>query len=276
MLFFTLLLCPSVSVYADMGPKPSLDIEFRGIEEKLFYVTLTTGAAEDAIEARKQSENEPENAAWNAFVEYSGTDGFYFTGDYKEGSSSDDSKFYFNIYRNIPEEFKILIYYPESDRLVVSSEVCQRHNFYSRYIIQMDGQDIQSVKSDQNAFMEILKFFARMVATIVIELLIVLPFVFRNQQKILVIVITNVVTQLLLNIVMTFCYAIVGGWALIFFYPALELGVVLIEGTVYSILLHRFDTKKRKIGISILLAWLYAIIANVLSFLVGYVMYALS
>jgi hypothetical protein len=102
-------------------------------------------------------------------------------------------------------------------------------------------------------------------ATIAIELCIALLFGFRTKKQILVIGLTNIVTQTILNILLNVFNYHQGAFGFIFNYVWMELVVFVIEGVVYAKLLRRYETRaERKIH-----PWLYAFAANILSFAVG-------
>ena len=118
-LFVCLLIAPTTA-YADIGPKPSVNIEFEGIDSK-YYVTLlsetkSTGPY-SAVDAHLDFDNEnykPGDAdydIWVKFKDYDDADGYYFLQYFKECTESDLFKWTYYP----PHKFKVLIYFPQED-----------------------------------------------------------------------------------------------------------------------------------------------------------------
>ena len=75
-----------ITARADMGPKPSVRIEFTGIEGETYYGTLlskhkSTGPASAWNGSPEYAHYKPGDEGyeiWHKFVEYQDTDGYYF------------------------------------------------------------------------------------------------------------------------------------------------------------------------------------------------------
>jgi hypothetical protein len=115
---------------------------------------------------------------------------------------------------------------------------------------------------------EIISLVARIIATILIEVAIAYVFLYKNAKQVKFIIIVNMVTQVILNVALNivnyrsgylmFCFAFVG----------YEIVVFMIESLIYQKILPRWDSKKR---------WgympaAYALVANVASCLIGFVL----
>ena len=209
-------------------------------------------------------------AVWEKFNTYTDTDGFYFLGCFSDCSKTDVFKWTYYP----PGIFKILIYFPEYDHFVVSGETYERYAFDSYYTVDAAGLDIRSVTviSDIAAVIrtydftwEILSLLCRIIVTIAVELGIAWLFGFRTKKQILVIAITNVATQTVLNILLNIINYNRGGFAFVFNYVWMELVVLVIEGLIFARLLSRYvkdPTQKTR-------PWLYAATANAASFAAG-------
>jgi len=131
---FFILLCFAIiqiivptTAYADIGPKPSVVIDFKGLEDENYYVTLlsditSTGPhsvlGEHPNNQRYQKDDE-EYDIWQKFVSFKDKDGFYFLQYFSNCSVT--SQFTWGYYP--PSKFKILLYFPKQDIFAISEEV---------------------------------------------------------------------------------------------------------------------------------------------------------
>lgn len=257
-----------VGISGDTGPKPSVRIQFKNMGDELCYGTLlskeeSTGPARAWDGSEEDINlNFVDRDIWEAFVNYEDSDGYYFLQwAWKVNDTKELSWTYYP-----PNEFKVLLYYPESNTFVVS-DVCKRYAFDTYYTVDMDGQKMTSVEYDKslsgdsrlNVFKsydlknEIVGLIGRMAITVVIEMVIGLLFGFRKKE-LLYILLINIITQILLNVllnVLPFDYL---------YYLLLEILVLVVEGVFYCLVF-----KKKK--------WyclLYALTANVSSFVIGF------
>lgn len=262
----------SVTVLADSGPKPSVVVNFKGLEQENYYATLlsdkdSTGPWSKSVRYETYYGDE---AIWEKFDIYSDVDGFYFLGCFLDCSDTDNFKWTYYP----PSTFKILIYFPEYDRFIVSAGTYERYAFDSYYTVDATKLDIQSViAADEEISVErtydftweILSLLCRLLATIAIELGIAWLFGFRMKKQIFVIGLTNVVTQTILNVLLNVINYNQGQFAFILNYMWMELVVFGIEGFIYWKLLGRYEERpERRIH-----PWLYALTANISSFTVG-------
>jgi hypothetical protein len=120
-----------VAAHADTGPKPSVVIEFEGLPSGDCYVTLlskseSTGPYSvydgDPDHAQYQ-EGDADYPVWEKFASYEDEDGYYFLQYFAR--LGDSSTFEWGYYP--PEDFKILLYFPDDDRFVVSGEAYERY-----------------------------------------------------------------------------------------------------------------------------------------------------
>lgn len=272
-----------INASADMGPKPSVNIIFENMGDDLCYATLlskdkSTGPASvwDGDETHI-SDNDLDRSIWKAFVEYEDEDGYYFL--QWAWQVNETKEFTWGYYP--PEKFKILLYYPKTDVFMVS-DVYERYAFDTYYTVDMKGRDILSVtyddalSSDSRIYLhrsyrystEFGALLARGLFTIILEIGVALFFGIRGKKSYLLLVGTNVFTQLLLNIALNAVCNSMGMDAYVVTYILLELLVFAIEAAVYAALLKKYNTKTQK-------TWLYityALIANLISFGAGVIL----
>ena len=267
--FLCMVMLFPIGVNADTGPKPSVRIKFENMGDELCYGTLL--AKEESTGPASAWDGKEENIylsfvdrdIWEAFVNYEDSDGYYFL--QWAWIVNDTKELAWTYYP--PNEFKVLLYYPETNTFMVS-DVRKRYAFDTYYTVDMDGIEIGSIKYDENLSSnqrldmhksyefknEVKALGCRMLITVVVEMLIGLLFKFRNKE-LLYILFINVITQIILNVLLN----IYTGFGYYFVYLSLELLVFVIEAIFYCLMF-----KKKK--------WhcvLYSVVANVSSFVIG-------
>lgn len=278
--FFITLMCvlliPSLA-YADTGPKPSVNIRFSGLDNMTYYVTLlsktdSTGPYSSYEKDRSRwKEGDDDYDFFKKFLSYKDLDGYYFLQFFKK--CSDNSSFKWGYYP--PSDFKILIYFPDMDTFAVSSGAYERYAFDSYYKVDFSKTAISaskvpinfSAEGDYNYSGEALAMLARIVITIVVELLIALLFKYRTKRYIVAIGITNVITQTILNLLLNLVnHNRPHIMMFVFYYVLIELVVFFIEAKVYSTLFSRWERDgEGAAGHPVF----YAFIANAASFAAG-------
>lgn len=279
-----------ITANADMGPKASVCILFENMGNELCYGTLlsqydSTGPAsvwDGNEEFARHNENENyshetfDYKTWKAFVEYEDIDGYYFL---QEGwKVSETKKIEWTYYP--PNTFKILLYYPETETFVVSS-IYEKYAFDTYYTVDMNGINIGSVNYNEelstnerieayrsyNYRVEIISLIARILITIAIEMVIALIFGFRKKNQLLLLIGVNTATQIFLNVLLNIINYHSGELAFVVFYVLLEIVVFIIEAMLYiRVLKKNSENPKQK-----WFYWLYALIANAVSFGAGIV-----
>ena len=271
---------------ADMGPKPSINITFNGVKRESFYATIlsksvSTGpysayAPDEGWDYKNLGtydsnyyydddyHNEEVESIWQTFVDYKDADGYYFLQLWwkVDGKSSNIRWGYYP-----PYSFKLLLYYPETDAFV-TSDIYERYAFDSYFTVNMNGVDtnqsgaLLTLNKSYDYLSEFVGLLCRIVITVAIEVLIALLFLINGRGAQFTIFITNVVTQLALNIALNLIYYFNGVLLYLLFYFLLELAVVIIEAVVYSLLL-------RKYGVPVWKSIVYALVANVVTAVAG-------
>lgn len=263
-------------VQADTGPKPSVVIDFQGLEGKYYYATLlsetkSTGPhfAVDAENGGEQTyqESYEDYEIYSKFLEYEDSDGFYFLQYFADCSKN--QQFVWGYYP--PERFKILLYFPEEDRFLTNEQILERYAFDSYYTVTAEEDGFITEKTDrtveklQHFGREALFLGIRVLITLAVELGIAWVFGIREQNQILIVTVTNIVTQLALNLSLYLLYSRMGNWALFLCYVPLELLVFFAEALAYL----RFLNRKSQTSVSAGRIWGYALTANACSFVLG-------
>lgn len=278
-LFLIVALLLPIHSFADIGPKPSVVIDFQGLEGETYFATLlsqkkSTGPhsvlREDNRNYSKYEKDSPDYDIFTKFVEYEDTDGFYFVQFMQNCSKT--QQLAWNYYP--PSTFKILLYFPDLDRFVLSSDIYEKYAFDSYFTAYLSDQKELHSPSTQ-AFLaahksydytnELVSLFVRIIFTIGIEVTIAFLFGFRSKRLLRFILAVNFFTQISLNVALNIINYKLGYFAFIFFYILLEIAVFLVEAVLYTHQLPKLNenpTPKWKPA-------LYALVANALSFALG-------
>lgn len=268
--FLAILTISPAAAQADMGPKPSVVIDFTGLEGRRYYATLlssqaTTGpfSAVDAADGAydRYPEGDAERDIFLKFAEYRDSDGFYFLQNF--GDCTQSQRFSWTYYP--PQEFKVLLYFPDTDSFLAGSQIYQRYAFdsYFRAGIQADGS--LHIAKSYNYMGEGLSLLARILLTLAIELGLALLFGLRQKRRFRFIVLVNVITQLGLNVALNIIDYSMGFLGFILFYFLLEFVVFLAEAILYAIYLKKLDEQP----LAAWKPWVYALVANAASFVLG-------
>lgn len=267
-----LCLAWAIPVLADTGPKPSVVIDFEGVEDETYYVTLLAkdkylGPYSFATEDDVPAGDEPENVAFRKFYEYEDANGYHFMQYMRECSGT--NQFEWGYYP--PYQFKILVYFPEEDRLLTDGRTYSRYAFDSYYTVKINGDEMSVEKTDTSQmrmenYVKIgIKFLIRLLVTLALEMGIAAAFRFREKMQLGCIAIVNILTQLVLNYVIYWILKPMGQWGYVFFYIPTEILIMVFETVVYCLTLNRIGKEKKSIGRIVG----YTILANVVSFVIG-------
>lgn len=270
----TVMLCLAwaIPVLADTGPKPSVVIDFEGVKDETYYVTLLAedeffGPYSFATEDDVPEGDEPEDRAFRKFYEYKDGDGYHFMQYMEECSGT--NQFEWGYYP--PDKFKILVYFPEEDRLLTDGGIYSRYAFDSYYTVKINGDEMSVEKTDtsqmrmENYVKMGIKFLIRLLVTLALELGIATAFGFREKKQLGCITIVNILTQLVLNYMIYWILSPMGSMAYVLFYVPIEILILIFETVVYCLTLNRIGKEKKSIGRIVG----YTILANVVSFVTG-------
>ncbi|RRD96398.1 hypothetical protein EII17_00075 [Clostridiales bacterium COT073_COT-073] len=262
-------------IYADVGPKPSLHIEVKGVEEEAYYVTAFSSKDSNgplqATESKQQYASSEyletqEGKAWLRFHEYSLIDDFYFLPHMEKCDSSDNL---FSWTYRPPKVFKIAIYLPKQDKLIVSG-VYERFFFHSKFTAQLYGDRLIVFTPGMQFIIEIFWFLLRVVLTIGVELLLAYyVFHYRQKWQIQSIIRVNLYTQVLLNLVLGMALLLSGLIDYFIAFGVMEVIVILIEATAYYFAFRKYNASQKEF----LMVFLYTVLANILSLVVGIVIH---
>lgn len=277
-IFMVLILMAALGIYAfaDFGPKPSVVVEFENAGDQEYYVTLV--AKEDRLGSpysRITAEDQPETddiAIWNRLVAYEDPDGMVFAGNVQKLTG--DGAYVWGYYP--PSEFRVLIYFPDTDSFVESSEILEQYAFDSYY--QMDFNDLPENWNDAvaaipvtrkyNLLWQITAFLLRLAVTVAVECLLAVLFGFKGKRQMLLVLAVNCATQLAMNLLILdesvglFVFYVLQ-------YALIEVGVILAEGLVYCLALPKLATPEQNRNIHPIA---FAFFGNVASFSLGFLL----
>lgn len=275
----TVLFSPAAR--ADLGPKPSVVVDFAGLDGETCYATLlssvrSTGpysAAADASQVPERYRNDDaDQKVFLKFAQYKDADGYFFLQIFQDCTRT--HRFSWTYYP--PQKFKILLYFPQTDRFAVSDASYERYAFDSYFTAKVSGQGglaaargaVVTAKKSYDTAKELIFLLIRTALTVVIELAVALPFGFREKRQLRFIVLVNVATQLALNLALNFVNNRFRHLSLWVSYALLELLVFAAEAALYTFYLKKHSRRPVpgwKPGI-------YALTANAASFAFGIVL----
>jgi hypothetical protein len=269
---------------ADMGPKPTADVEIIGIDEP-YYFDILFEVNENNVIVLSETQIEQE-------IEYG-----YYRDDYPDilnGYRDGDGFASYTLYRGIPhnitktEGFDHLYhlgYFAPPDRFKVVivtelgkmyvSEIINTTAFNATVVFDLTSVDFSSsdvINLNVGTITEtapfeigntIILIVTLIVLTLIIELLVLLAFGYREKKSYIKVGIVNIITQILLQALVLYGYVFVWNVFGAFMFLILgEIVVLIIEIIAYQIILKE-KSKWRAVG--------YAFLANFLSFVLGLV-----
>ncbi|MBO4866953.1 MAG: hypothetical protein J5582_10410 [Ruminococcus sp.] len=256
LIFITVTAMP---VYADMGPKPSIELTVKNAPDEDYYIDLLVPATFRTKEDILQDFNEQysgKDAELMRVILNNTEDGWIprHGGRFRKFTHSNSSHKYEVSYMDVPETFKVIIV-TESGKVIVSNEITRKA---FNAVTTFDAKT-GKLREKKTAILakQLERFLITFIVTLLIEGMIFRCFKFEGKEgyNFAVFFLTNLCTQLLLYVVISLLplhMLIYGG---IF---AAEIIITIIEGCVYSKLL----TPKGK-------GARYAIVANILSFVLS-------
>lgn len=259
-----------LTAYADMGPKPSVHVDFINAPDELFYGTLlslhdSTGPAsawDGTSEYYHWAYGEDGYETWKKFVEYKDTDGFWFLQEWWECSGQNPLRWTYYP----PSEFKILLYFPGSDTFCVSP-IYERYAFDSYFTADLADWESGTIAAEQSYDYteEVENLILRIILTIILELIIAWLFGLRQNRVLAFLASVNLVTQVGLNVALNVINYKSGQMAFTTSFIGLELIVLAVEVVLYTTFLYRISDnphiRTKSAG--------YAVVANVASFAAG-------
>ena len=262
-IIFILIFFRPMTVYADMGPKPSIYVTFENLGDKTVYTSFFALEGGPSPVSFGDWERVPDEIR-QIFLDYAASEDARFVEDIW---IVDENKPTMECGYMPPYEYKLVVYIPD-ENVMLESDFYTRDRFEEKYIVNITQTHeklvLEHVAYDWQS--DILPVMLRVILTIIIEILIASLFKIKGKKSISAIAITNVATQLFLNISILFIiYRIGGGLLLVFLYLMIEGIIFFVEAIVYSIALKR--TNDPPVGV--LKAISYAFVANLATFLIG-------
>ena len=273
LILMVLLLLPvlTVTVSADMGPKPGTSITVRPGGGEYAIVTLLAREESNGPHWTIGPDEEPPSRiardemlteAWCAFRDYRDPEGYHFWGEIYEGSVTWG---YFP-----PEEFKIAVYYPEYGILWVSEDSYERYAFDSDFRLNLPavgagaqtGEVDMVLKKTSNLGSELAGFLFRVVLTLAMELAVARVFGLTDEGQKKLILRVNLLTQVGLNLLLWGWYYFDGPLAAMVRLILAEIVVLVVESAIYLRKLRLEESRMKIVG--------YTILANLASVTLGF------
>lgn len=254
-----ILLIPQ-TVYADMGPKPSITIYVKNYKNRTYYLDLLTKNNNirytDFNDHGKYS-NDIKNMPFYKYNE----GGWMAThirkqllyghlkGEYNEKTGFIIHRYY---YHAIPKTFKIIVQEENGDLLV--SNVITPMQFNAKVLLDLQTGKVTKIPQISYGFYY---FLILIVLTVIIELLIAILFKFKSYKLIIK---ANILTQLILHFILVYTFDIMNYKTWYTEFLILEVLVILIEFLIYRIFSKNYSWKKLLI---------YTCTANIVTFILG-------
>lgn len=264
----------AIDIKADMGPKPTIEIEIIGVDQSYYFDVLVFES--DTIESLPQDEL-ADTIEYNYYQEdfpshilngYQDEDGFVSRTLYNGGAPGTSRKLddvddtYHVGYFVAPKIFKIVIIL--EDDTIITSEIIERKLFQSYMTYDLSDVNLNTNQQNVGIVTESLPYtyvsvslIIRVLITIGVELLILYAYGYKNKESYKIVGVTNLVTQTLLTIFMAIGFY---AWGAFFgLIGVLIVGELMVFIT--EILLYRFILKEKG-GIK---AMGYGFVANLIT-----------
>ena len=258
-----LALLPTAAL-ADMGPKPSVRIGIEGLDpDEPCWGTLLSEEASTGPSRAYDGENarvgEAGEDVWRAFVDYEDPDGYYFLQEL--WPCSEEGQLWWTYYP--PEEFKLLLYFPETGEFV-SSGKCSAYAFTSWFDARLsDGELALSKSYDYSG--AIVNFAVRCALTVALECAAAyFLFRLRTPGRLKAVAAVNVITQLALNLVVNIIAYFAGSFMIAFRFFLLECLVFAAEGALYDMFFRRAGEP-----VPVKRCWALSLVGNLMSYALG-------
>ena len=266
LLLSALLMLPlSLPAFADMGPKPSVELKLSVYNNQTYAVTLlgNTESTGPWSAPNEYQEWMGTRATWEAFKHYDAPEGYYFLGYFQEYFGNTEKTFTWGYFP--PQKFYVLLYNIDTGEFYRSEEPVERYAFDSEWQVLFDDEDgsLRVYRNQRDS--DVLSLFAaRILITLILELgwgILIFHLTGTARQNLIGKV--NLATQLVLNLVLHYGLFYLGPWAGFALYAGMEVLVFAVEAFVYCRWLPWPEGKKPH-------PVLYALTANLLSFGVGW------
>ncbi len=264
---FIVILLHSFNLFADVGPKPSVVINIEGLEDRAYYMTLLSHSPNNGpyfyVDPNEIDNWEGVDEILKKFLEYPVVEGYHFIGYYLENNS--DNIFVWSYYP--PDNYKVLLYFPDSDTFLISEESYFNYAFATHYIMSVDDFMITLTKT-YDSKKETFSLIGRIVLTLLVEIGVAYLFAIRKRSLLYLIVGVNIITQVTLNVSLNFTSLYFGKVLSFTLFLVLEIVIFIIEAAIYALTFKTLSNNK----IGRIKAILYAFVANLSSLVVGFLL----
>ncbi len=248
------------NVFADEGPKPSIDIKIKNLKTKNYIIDLF-------VYDKEKAKKDEGPAVWgdpgltddeiqelyklnyDGWISASTRAGLILFSDCKGNAEHENGFGYFGT----PEVYKIVIINKDTGEVKISKKIV-RKEFNSE--VTVDYKDMKVVETNINIVKMIIVIGLALILTIVVELLIALLFKTGNYTTI---AITNLISNVLLQ---TLLLIFTNNYIVVFI-----IGEVLVIGAELLVYLLRFK------NISKAKTTIYTLVANLATILLTFILY---
>ena len=254
------LLLPTSTVLADMGPKPEILVKVINPPEDEYYLDLLTKEANTYMRLELDGYDPKKLKLLDSYEEDGWKPGLVkgtpmpMWGELTGVKAEEGMEHRFG-YMGVPDDFKLIIVTPDN-HLIVSEEI---HRTTLKTVITYDYNQ-NTVVLEQPVLAYIKQFFGTLTATLLIEGILLLIFGFSLKKNWAAFLFINLFTQIGLTLTIGVLFQKEGILtASIVFFPV-ELIIIIAESILYAMALKEHNRGK---------IVLYAIISNVLSAAIG-------
>jgi len=264
---FLFVLIQPITAYADMGPKPFIYVNFENIEDRTVYATFFASEGGPSPVSFGDWDRTPEDIR-KEFKKYSETEPARFLDDVWIINNDQPSM---DCGYMPPRTYKLVVYIPD-ERRFLESDFYTRELFEEIYTVDlmaaMQSGKIVMVRKGIPWTRTIVSVILRVVFTLLIEIGIAFMFLIKGKKALQTIIITNLLTQLFLNVCISYKIIFSGrGLGMLIMIFFLEIIIFIVEAIIYSIALKKTNnppvSTARAVG--------YAFSANLASFLIGFI-----
>lgn len=257
------------AVRADMGPKPSITIVVQDPPAGEYYLDLLIDRdlPYENIFEEDRAKYDPEKLG---ILESYSKDGWYpglahgtgvpmwgkLTGEQKNGQMHHTFGYF-----GVPDRFKVIVVTP--DNQVMVSEVLEKIVFQETFILDYNTMETEQNMALAPAYAK--QFFMTLIATLIIEGIVLLLFGFSLKKNWLAFLGVNFGTQLIMTSVLGTVLIRSGLFNAYFVFVPLEIGIIIAEAIAFRYLL-KGHSAGRRVG--------YAVAANLASAAAGVLLIA--
>lgn len=258
-LLISILIIPT-NVFADEGPKPSIDVTVKNLNTKNYILDLFVYDKEKAEKDEgpsvfgnpgltEEEIQELYKLNYDGWISASTRAGLILFSDCKGNADYHNSFGYFGT----PEVYKIVIINKDTGEVKISEKIV-RKEFNSE--VTVDYNDMKVVETNTNIVKTIIIVALALILTISIELIIALLFKTKNYTTI---AITNLISNVLLQILLL---VFTSNYLLVFI-----IGEVLVIGSELLVYLLRFKNISKSKTV------IYTLVANITTLLLSFILY---